>query len=67
MTFARSLLLAVGSLGLLAACGHSAQWGTPTTATPAFATAVVDVNVDTRARGFRMNLRIGQVAGGLST
>ncbi len=45
MKFARALSLAIGSLGMLAACRHSAPGGTPTTATPTFATAVAETKV----------------------
>ncbi len=40
MNFTRSLLLAIGSIGLLAGCGHSAPDGKLSTAAPTFATAV---------------------------
>ncbi|HET9032205.1 MAG TPA: efflux RND transporter periplasmic adaptor subunit [Dokdonella sp.] len=40
MTFTRSLLLAIGSIGLLAGCGHSTPEDTLPTAAPTFATAV---------------------------
>ncbi len=42
MSFTRSLLVAIGSIGLLAACGHSAPEGKSSTAAPTFATAVAE-------------------------
>lgn len=44
MNFARTLLVAMGSISLLAACGHSgSDNASPPTAAPTFATAVVEM------------------------
>lgn len=40
MIFTRSLLASIGSIGLLAGCGHSVPEGKSSTATPTFATAI---------------------------
>ncbi|MGB0133192.1 efflux RND transporter periplasmic adaptor subunit [Dokdonella sp.] len=45
MNFTRSLLLAAGSLGLLAGCGNSAPESVASTATPTFATAIAETQV----------------------
>ena len=42
MKVSRSLLLVIGGLGLLGACGHSAPEGNSSAATPTFATAVAE-------------------------
>ena len=45
MNFTRSLLLAIGSIGLLAGCGNSAPEDKASAATPTFATAVASAEV----------------------